>query len=41
MDNLINLWKVIQEQTNNKIGVSDFILKAVAQACLKVPETNS
>jgi pyruvate dehydrogenase E2 component (dihydrolipoamide acetyltransferase) len=41
MDNLIKFRKRIIEETQQKLSVTDFLIKAAAKACKEVPETNS
>ena len=41
MDNLLEFKQSIQKETNVKLSVNDFLIKAVALACQKIPETRS
>lgn len=41
MDNLLQFKKNLFEETQVKLSINDFIIKAVSKACLEVPETNS
>ena len=41
MDKLLEFRKQVNEQSQSKMSVNDFIIKAVSKACIDVPETNS
>ncbi len=41
MDKLLALRKQLNESSDQKLTITDFIIKAVAKACKEVPETNS
>ncbi len=41
MDELLSFKKKLFTETGVKLSVNDFIIKAVAKACIEVPETNS